>query len=404
MIFIYFPFAALLIYLSYKSFRGGVNYLNYFKQELARPKNDFAPFATVIAPCKGLDEGLTENLNSLLVQDYPSYEVIFVVDDPSDAAAAVIEEIVCRAFGNAKLVVAPKAAASSQKVENLREAVLHADKRSRVFVFVDSDVRPGRDWLRSLVAPLADKTVGAATGYRWFISKDSTLAAELRVAWNASIASALGPNKSWNFCWGGSTAVRRDVFDRLNIRKRWHGTLSDDFAVTRAMRKAGLPIHFVPRAMVPSMGRCSAAGLFEFTNRQMKITRVYAQKLWLMSFFGSGIFNGVMVASFMILGIYSAGSIEWLAGLITLLLVTFFSAGKSWLRFKAIRLVLPSHSADLDRQFAYQITLWLLTPSVFLVNSVAAFLSTRINWRGTVYEMVSPTETRVLTAPSGQHH
>ena len=81
MIFIFYILAATLIYFSYRSFRGGVNYLNYFKHELARPPSDFMPFTTVIVPCKGLDQGLSENLEALLVQDYPNYEVIFVVDD-----------------------------------------------------------------------------------------------------------------------------------------------------------------------------------------------------------------------------------------------------------------------------------------------------------------------------------
>ena len=52
-------------------------------------------------------------------------------------------------------------------------------------------------------------SVGAATGYRWFISNNPTFASEMRCAWNASTASALGPNTNTNFCWGGSSAIRR---------------------------------------------------------------------------------------------------------------------------------------------------------------------------------------------------
>lgn len=395
-LFVYLPFAALLIYFSFKSFRGGIEYLHYFRQELAKPDAGFTPFATVIAPCKGLDEGLAENLSALLLQDHPAYEVIFVVDDAGDPAVRVIEEVSREAAINTKIVVAPRAAVSSQKVENLREAVLHADERSKMLVFVDSDVRPGKNWLRGLAAPLADETVGAATGYRWFVSGKTSLAGELRSAWNASIASALGPNERSNFCWGGSTAIRREVFDQLRMRDRWLGTLSDDFGVTRAMNEAGLPIRFVPQAVVPSEGDCSIKGLFEFTNRQMKITRVYAPKLWLMSFFGSGLFNAVAVASVVILLIYPALSFAGLAALTTIASVTILSTGKAWLRCKAIRLAVPSQASALRRQFWYQITLWAATPTVFLANGISALFSTKIIWRGTVYEMLSPTETRIV--------
>jgi len=84
MTFVFYILAAMLVFLSYRSLRGGIDYLDYFKKELAKPPSDYAPFATVIAPCKGMDDGLEENLAALLEQDYPNYEVIFVVDDKND--------------------------------------------------------------------------------------------------------------------------------------------------------------------------------------------------------------------------------------------------------------------------------------------------------------------------------
>ena len=137
------------------------------------------------------------------------------------------------------------------------EAIPYADPASEAFVFIDSDSRPPKEWLRHLVAPLEDPSIGAATGYRWFISRNETFASEMRNMWNASIASALGPNRKTNFCWGGATAIRREVFERLDIREKWRGTLSDDFTLTRAIKDEGLEIHFVPRG-VDAVGR----GLF----------------------------------------------------------------------------------------------------------------------------------------------
>ena len=90
---LFYILAILLIFLSYKSFRGGVDYLDYFKSELVKPRSEFMPFASIIVPCKGLDDGLRENLSVLLEQEYPDYEVIFVVDDRNDAAAPIIEEV-----------------------------------------------------------------------------------------------------------------------------------------------------------------------------------------------------------------------------------------------------------------------------------------------------------------------
>jgi ceramide glucosyltransferase len=256
-IFLFYFFAAILVFLSYKSFRGGISYLNFFKKELAKPPSDYTPFATVFVPCRGLDQHLSENLAALFRQNYPAYEIVFAVDDKMDEAVPVIKDLINQEALSSRLVIAPKSADSSQKVENLREAVLHASPRSEIFVFVDSDARPSPGWLRDLAAPLEDENVGAATGYRWFISEKPGLASEMRSVWNASIASALGENTKSNFCWGGSTAIQRDVFEKLGIRKRWRGTLSDDFTITRAMKEAGMPIAFVPQALTVSVENCT---------------------------------------------------------------------------------------------------------------------------------------------------
>ena len=395
---LYYLFAALLIFLSYRSFRGGIAYYNFFKSELSKPVSSYTHFATVIAPCKGIDEGLEDNLLALVSQGYPEYEVIFVVDSESDPAVEVIEEISrkdAKAAKKTRLVVAKPTTESSQKVENLREAVLHADERSEVFVFVDSDARVSSEWLWRLVAPLEKDSVGASTGYRWFISEPTTFASAIRSAWNASIASALGPKLESNFCWGGSMAIRRDTFEQIDMRERWRGTLSDDFAVTRAMKDAGLSIVHVPQALVPSFGSCSLRELFEFTNRQMKITHVNAQHLWLLSYFGSTVFIGVMSVS-VLLAIFSAGFSRW-EGVFTFVIVSLLSIGKSWLRLNAAKLALADRWPQVKRQWLGQNTLWLVTPVVFLINCIAATVSRRLTWRGIKYELKSPNETVIVT-------
>ena len=392
MSFVFYILAAALIYFSFKSFRGGVDYLNFFRVEFSRPLLEYTPFATIIIPCKGDEASLFENLRPHFEHDYPEYELIFVVDDVNDPAVRTIEKTFSESSkpsDRGQLVVAPKAVNSGQKVENIREAVLHADPRSEVFVFADSDVRPAKKWLRYLIGPLQYENVGAATGYRWFIPDKMSFAGELRSAWNASIASVLGPNVNSNFCWGGSMAIPRKVFDRLEIRERLAGTLSDDFAVTRFLNEAGLEIRFVPQALTRSHGECTFRECVEFTTRQLKLTRVYRPHLWLISFFGSGLFTFMMLAAFLVVLFSSQNTFLVWASIAMLLLVSIFSIGKAWLRLKAISMVIP----EAKRQSLPQFTLWLLAPPLFLYNCFCALLSRRMTWRGITYELVSEKET-----------
>ena len=393
MIYLFYIFSALQLFLSYKSLRGGISYLRLFKDEVDSGPSTYSPFVTVFAPCKGNEDRLRENLRPLLGQNYLSYEVLFVVDDTDDPAVEVIDELRCSATIPSKLIVAPKAVDSGQKVENLREAVLHAHDASEVFVFVDSDVQPGETWLASLVAPLQDAAIGAATGYRWFVSESFSLAGEIRSVWNASIASALGAEMKTNFCWGGSTAIRRKTFESLAVREKWHGALSDDFALTRILQAAGLPIRFVPGAVVPSIGECTFARLFAFTNRQMKITRVYSQGLWLQSLLGSGLYCAVVVWGICLLFLHPLFSAAWWIVFLVLLSISIFGTAKAVLRLSAVKLVLRS---GFRHQLISHLIFWHLTPFIFLLNSVIALFSNSVRWRGITYEMVSPSETRVL--------
>lgn len=399
MIFVFYFFAVVLTYFSYKSLRGGIEYLRFFRSELARPISDFAPFVSVIAPCRGLDEDLEENLTALFRQNFPRYEVIFVVDSETDAALETIRKVARAGAKQAesKIVVAGKSKDESQKVHNLREAVLHAAKESEIFVFVDSDARPSENWLRTLIAPLRDEKIGAASAYRWFISKRFSLASEMRSVWNASIASALGANRRSNFCWGGSMAIGRETFAKIEMRERWRGTLSDDFAVTRAVREAGLEIAFVPQALAVSVENCSWRECFEFTTRQMKITRVYAPHLWKMSFAGAAIFNLVWIWGVFNLYFYAVDSVAFWVTVAALFLNTVFSVGKSHLRLRAVRLILQTYESELKKQFWTQNTLWIFSPALFFYNAVCALLSREILWRGIRYRLASPTQTEILS-------
>lgn len=396
MIFLFYFFSVVLIFLGIESLRGGVRYLRFFRQELAKSESDFTPFASIIAPCRGLDQNLRENLTALFQQNYPRYEVIFAANDELDEAVEIINEV-CRANSDrifSKLFIAGKAFDSGQKVHNLREAVLTVSDKSEIFAFVDSDARPAENWLRNLVAPLEDKNVGCASGYRWFVSKRGGFASQLRAVWNASIASALGANAKSNFCWGGATAIRRETFEKLNIGEKWRGTLSDDFALTRAMKQANLPIRFVPQCLTATVEDCNFSQLLEFTTRQMKITRVYAADLWKASFAGAFLFTTTFWSGVLLLFFLSG----WHFRLTFFLLLTIFAlgAGKAWLRLSAVKLILKDFEKELSRQFIWQITLWTISPALYFYNCFRALLSRKIVWRGIEYNLLSASSTEIL--------
>ncbi len=423
--YVYYFFAAISAWFGFQSLRSGFRFVAYVREETSKPLPDYQPFVSVFAPSRGIESGLAENLAALLNQNYHKYEVIFVFDRSDDPAIAILQglkntrgavaQLSRRAQsgqgrpsltvgllprGNSvtqKIVIAGPATTSGQKVHNLRAAVLEADPDAEVFVFVDTDARPNKVWLRQLVSPLVDDKLGASSGYRWFVSKKGGLSSRLRSVWNASVASALGRDTMKNFCWGGSTAIRRTVFEKLNIRERWVGSVSDDFSVTTVLKEAGLPIHFTPNCLVASVSDCNARELFEFTTRQIKITRVYAPHLWLPLLLGSSLFAIAFFGGIILLVVRLVSGISsWL--LFAVLCVLFLlGAAKGFIRWQVIRIPLANYRRELNRDLLAHICLWPVASLLYLYNAVVAGFSRRINWRGIVYELKSPVEAVIIS-------
>ncbi len=399
---VYYFLAALATWFGIQSLLNGFRYAAYVRRETRRPLPDFQPFASVIVPGRGLEPGLAENLQTLLTQDYPRYEVLFVFDRADDPAVRIVEELISPGSSRmARTIIAGPATDSGQKVHNLRVAVTKIDPQSEVIVFVDTDARPGKRWLKQLVAPLADERLGATTGYRWLIPEKGGLASRLRGVWNASIASALGGDTTKNFCWGGSTAIRLSTFNQLKVNDHWRGTVSDDFTITRVLKEAKLPIHFTPNCLVPSVSDCDWRELLEFTTRQIKITRVYASHLWLPLLLGSALFTiaffgGLILLILEILNILSNGL------LVIGLLVLIFGLGatKSFIRWRAVSIPLNQYRSAMRKDVIAHIFLWPFASLLYLYNTIIAGFSRRIKWRGITYELKSPNEAVIISRDS----
>ena len=389
--FFYYFLAAISCWIGIKSLLGGVRFARYVRQETTRPPAEFYPFVSVIAPTRGFEVGFVDNVKPLLEQNYPNYEVRFVFDDPQDPSLALVREL------GAQTVISGPADGTGQKVHNLIVATKEIDPRCEVIVFVDTDARPSEDWLRQLVAPLANGTVGASTGYRWFIPERGGIASRLRGVWNASVASALGADTTKNFCWGGSTAIRRSTFEELRVVDHWRGTVSDDFTITRVLKEAKLPIHFTPHCLVPSVGDCGWRELFEFTTRQIKITRVYAPHLWLPLLLGSSLFALAFFGGIVLLLSRILLGRSFVLTLAFLVVIFALGAAKGFMRWRAVSIPLARYRSALRRDLLAHVCLWPFASLLYLYNAIVAGLSRRITWRGITYSLLSPNEAVIIS-------
>lgn len=369
----YWLFTGPAMLLALLSLRGERKRAAYVGARLGQ-ESQWLPPASVIVPVKGDDQGLRQNLAALAALDYPDYELIIAARRAADIPPDVLPrrvKVVLSHGGDAQ---------SGEKVQNLIAAVRATRKTSEIFAFADSDGRVPRGWLRALSAPLAEKGVGASTGYRWFTPEPPAFWTLLRSVWDAVALGQFGP-EDCAFAWGGSMAIRKETFFEARVPEFWQDAISDDYALSAAVHQAGLRIAWAPAALVPSDERLGAAPLFAWIRRQLTITRVYRPRLWWMALGAHVFYCGGMAAS-VAASIAGHRLAEWA-------LIAQLSPGmlKGLNRATLAKAALPEREPWF-RRHAWVHAIWApLATWLWLAGLAASAFGNTIEWRGHRYRL-----------------
>jgi cellulose synthase/poly-beta-1,6-N-acetylglucosamine synthase-like glycosyltransferase len=358
------------------------------------------PEIAVILPLRGADPALESCLAGVLAQDYPAYQVHIVVDSAQDPAQAVVARVLARGHApNAKVYVTVRQDRSehcSLKLSAQRQVLTRLDESIAVVAFLDADAVPSTNWLRAMVAPLADPRVGAATGIRWSAPVDTGL----RYVFNALSFPQM---YLYRIPWGGSLAVRKSALYQTGLLDHWSRCFCEDTSAYGLLRAAGLRLAFVPEATHINSEPTDLASANYFMLRQLVCVRLH-HVFWLRML----AVNSATVLSFLIcclLALFGlVGAVVSLLGITTeLWMLTGFAiipalygagvmaaltAGDYLVR----RVVAaPPRAADFPRLvWAILITLFLATYAIF-----QAPLMRSIHWRGINYEIKGRNRIRM---------
>lgn len=384
----------LLLFQTYRNYR-------YALQKYSRKRSWHTLRALLIVPCKGLDADFEQNISSLFNQDYENYVLWFVVADQSDPAYDELCKLKDQLSPNSKardvqVCVAGQTRSCSQKIHNLLYCYERAGDDIDILAFADSDICVRGDWLSQLVWPLRQAKNGATSGYRWFIPEKKNLASLALSAVNAKVALLLG-NTRFNQAWGGSMAIRVEVFRRLGLDQIWSRALSDDLSLSRAVKKAGLKIAFVPACLAASCESTTWRGLLEFGRRQFLITRINAPRTWWLGLSSClysvlGVWGGVAIAVYAAavghknLPVFAAVPVIFLASQLI----------QAILRQKMIGKLLERYLPQMKTAMAADMLGFWIVPFLLLILIITSAFGRTIRWRGIRYKLLSPTETIVL--------
>ena len=249
----------------------------FFRQSRMKTvaKSDFTPPASILKPVRGLDPEAYENFASFCNLDYPEYEVVFCLGDRNDPSLEVIEQLQ-RDFPDCAIRVLFRSgrAASNDKVAKLDQLVNEA--RYEYLVINDSDVRVAPDYMRAVIAPLAQPNVGAVTCL-YVSAQDKNIVDAIQTIGMISdlyagilVARQLDGVK---FALGETIVTTRSILSEFGGYQALENRPADDLLVGRMIAEQGHEVELLPYVVMTVPDYRSMRDLFVKRLRWMVVMR-----------------------------------------------------------------------------------------------------------------------------------
>jgi ceramide glucosyltransferase len=225
----------------------------YLRDRVARPSSgpnqppaEGLPPVSILKPLKGEDPEIYQSLRSHCLQDYPQYEIVFGVSDVDDPAARAVEQLRQEFPQRAiQLLVCSQTLGANTKVSNLAQMARAA--RYDHLIVSDSDIRVEPDYLRRVVAPLADPEVGMVTClYRGIAN--ATLGSRLEslgisTDFAAGVLVARSLEGGVRFALGSTMAFRQCDLEAIGGFESFVDYLADDYELGKRIAALELEVH-----------------------------------------------------------------------------------------------------------------------------------------------------------------
>jgi ceramide glucosyltransferase len=233
------------------------------------PSADFAPPVSILKPLKGLEHDAYENLASFCRQDYPEYEILFAVDDERDSAIPIAERLI-RDFPRVpmRLLVGSATPSPNNKVAKLWRLLPAA--RHELLVMSDSDIRVEPDYLRWVVSPFRDPSVGAVTCLYLGMTEPSVWS-ELE---DLSLTTDLLPSmlvarkvEGVKFALGATIAVTRTRLAEIGGFEALADCVADDHELGRRIAARGYRVELAPYTV---QTLCASVTARQFFSRHLR--------------------------------------------------------------------------------------------------------------------------------------
>ncbi len=215
--------------------------IRFFRRERKKPLAEFRPPVSILKPVRGVDFGTYENFSSFCRQNYEDYEILFCVNEMSDAAIPVIQRVMAEFPGRSiRVLSGATQLGTNRKVNNL--ALLAREAKHDFLVQSDGDVRVGPNYLKEVIAPFRDSRVGVVSCFYRGVAQPN-LAAEIEAVGATSDFFAGAMVADWmegvTFALGASVATTKGWLGKMGGYEALANFLADDYEIGNRVHKAG---------------------------------------------------------------------------------------------------------------------------------------------------------------------
>ena len=299
-----------------------LRYLARRRRSRLQPQNSFTPGISILKPLRGTDRQMYESFRSHCLQDYPEFEIIFGVGSADDPAVAEVERLQ-REFPKRSihLVLCPEVLGSNGKVSSLVQMMRRA--RYDFLLINDSDILVSRDYLREVVAPMADERVGLVTAlYR---AGSGSLASRMEAVTIATdfaggVLCAMELDGGLRFGLGSTLAFRRKAAEAIGGLEALLDYLADDHELGRLIADAGYQLALADTVVETHLPAYGFGAMFQHQLRWARTIR----DLRKLSYIGTLLTFGLPWA---LLAALCAAGAPWSLALLAAVAIARFASG-----------------------------------------------------------------------------
>lgn len=381
-----------------------VSALRFSRSREPKPDKEFLPPVSLMKPLHGAEPDLEHHLKTFFEQDYPEFEILFCARSLQDPALAVAQRVAL-SYPNipTSFLASGEPPYPNAKVWSLERMQYHATHE--ILVVSDSDVSVRRDYLRSVVAPFANKRVGLVTclyrGISRGVSAGGSLWSRLESV-GMSFEMSAGVLVAWmlegmKFALGPTMAVRASAIRRIGGFRTLGVYHADDFMLGNLVAAEGYEVVLSRYVVAHHVLNESFASSFHHQVRWMRSTRFSRPKGHL----GTALTFGMPFALLSSAAALAAGHLE----LATLLLASGIGI-RMGLAALIAGLVIGA-KADMPEAMPTLLVSVLLYPLRDLLGFLywaASYWSRGVEWRGDAYRLLDHgamlSQSRSLSSPS----